>query len=397
MNFYNKKTFVKELQENGFAQPLNLYKGNKSDNLSATTDNKIIRDKVVKMSKNWEKTEGYLKLKNEVNDFVKKYSNTAQAPTQTEMEELFAKFMIDITKRYMEKGDLTSLFATEVTNDMFPESVTLKEFLKYRGNFKEIEMTGDSVSLIEQATGNTSAVLMKPYGIGWKQSLYNLIYNQFYTIAKVNDAVADAYTDLRNSRTIGKIVSTTYTPKMKQAAYTESGATPDYLLWKTLDLAEEKLKDLKLKQTERPINVPSISLLVNSRDVKRIKRVIGGQLDAFGKTAAKAVPALDYIDNIIEYDQGINDGFTVGKETMHFPGVTKGKAYMFVPREYFWILTKRGLTMETSTGSALTLAQQESAWYFIQTQFDDEFFGSSQAGTTLADGYGAIVEITLPV
>ena len=396
MKFYNKSTYVAEMEKNGLTMPLNLYRGGKDSNLATVEDNRIVTNKVVKMSKNWETTEGYLKLKNEVNDFVTKFKNTAQAPTQTEMETLFAKFMIDITKRYMEKGDLTSLIATEVTNDMFPENVSLKSFLKYRGNFKEIQLTGDSVSLIEQATGAIDSISMKAYGIGWKQSLYNLIYNQFYTVAKVNDAVADAYTDIRNSKTIGKIVATTYTAGMEQAAVAApSGETADYYLWKTLDDAESKLRKLKLSQTKRKINIPSISLLINSQDSKRISRVIGG-IDAFGKTAGKNVPALSFISSIIEYDQGINDGFKVGKETLSFPGVTAGKAYMFVPKEYFWILKKRGLTMETSTGSALTLSQQESAWYFIQTQYDDEFFGSSQAGTSLADGYGAIIEITLP-
>jgi len=126
-------------------------------------------------------------------------------------------------------------------------------------------------------------------------------------------------------------------------------------------------------------------------------RVINGQLNAFGKTPARNVEAIDSITNIIEYDRGINDGFYVGKELMSFPGVVKGEAYLFVPREYFWILTKRGLTMETSQGSALNLSQQESGWYYIGGQYDDEFFGSSQVGTTLADGYGAVIKITLPV
>jgi len=396
--FYNKETYLKELAEKGMAMPLNLYRGGKDDNLSAKESTKLdfIKNKVVKMSQNWEQTEGYLKLQNEVNEFVAKYKNTANTPSQEEIDELFAKYMIDITKRYMEKGDLTALIATELTNEAFPENVSLKEFLKYRGNFKEVQLNGDDVPLIQQATGSVNVVTMKAYGLGFAQTLHNLIYNQFYTVAKVNEAVSDAYIDKRNSMTIGKIVATSYGTAQTVAADTTSGATSDVLLYNTLDSAEDALRALKNPQTKRPINVPSVSLLINSRDAKRIKRVIGGQLNAFGKTAGRNVPPLDAVTNIIEYDQGITDGFKVGKETMSFPGVTKGEAYMFVPREYFWILNKRGLTMETSEGSALSLSQQESAWYFIQTQYDDEFFGSSQSGTSLDDGYGAIVKITLP-
>jgi len=81
---------------------------------------------------------------------------------------------------------------------------------------------------------------------------------------------------------------------------------------------------------------------------------------------------------------------------LSFPGVTAGKAYLFVPREYFWVLNKRPLTMETSRGSALQLSTEERAWYRVQSEFSKIFFGSSYPGTSLGAGYGAIVEVTLP-
>lgn len=394
--FYNAKTLVKERVEDGFSMPLNVYTGKKEENLMASVPNKVVED-VVSMTKNWVNSKGYIETKNMVDDFIKnRAKNVANPPTQEEIDKFFTRIQLDITKRYMEKGDLTSLIATEVVNEAFPEDISLKYFLKYRGSFEEIGLTGDSVPLLSQATGLNKTAHIKAYGLGFSQSLKNVLFNTFYEIAKVNDAVSDAYVDFRNYQTIGAIVTTTYTAKMKQAAVTTpSGQTPDYYLYKTLDLAEDTLRKLKDERTDREIDVPAISLLINSHDSKRINRVVNGQLNLFGKTPSANLPALP-ITNIIEYDRGINDGFTVGKKTISVPGVTAGKAYMFVPKEYFWVLVKRGLTMESSTGSALTLSQEDKAWYHIQGAYSELFFGSSVAGTSLADGYGAIVEITLP-
>ena len=200
----------------------------------------------------------------------------------------------------------------------------------------------------------------------------------------------------RNTEIIDKIVLTTYTAKMKQTADTTSGATPDVLLYNTLDAAEDTLRKLKDPLNDRKISVPSIVLLVNSQDTKRINRVINGQLNAFGKTPSRNMPPLGGITSIIEYDHGITDGWTYGKETLSYPGVTAGKAYMMVPKQYLWVLNKRPLTQEISEGDATNFSREKRGWYYVDGVFDKYFFGSSQPGTTLSDGYGAIVEITLP-
>jgi hypothetical protein len=388
MKYYNQATLARERAANKYSVPLCLYGGSKEDNARAVRPNKLIAESAVQMSENWKNSDGYFKAKTEINSFIDKYRNDITTPTVEEIEEFFARIQLDITKRYMEKGDLTSLIATEVTNENFNETVSIKEFLKYVGKFGDMALTGDSVPLIESNTGRLDSVTFNAYGLGFANTLRNVLWNSFYDIAKVNEAVSDAYIDKRNSLTIGAIVDHSYTTAQTVAAVSVSGQTSDENMYDTLDNAEDALRELLDPRTDRKINVPSISLLINSTDKKRISRVIDGQLNAFGKTPARNLPALN-IDSIIEYDRGITDGYTVGKEEISFPGVTAGTAYMFVPKEYFWVLNKRGLTMEMSEGNALTLTKEEKAWYFISTKYDTLFFGEE-------DGYGAIVKITLP-
>lgn len=391
---YNANTLNKEKREMGYALPLNLYKGDKQSNKESIKSEKYIDNKVCAMAENWTHSKGYFKLQNDIKTIQEKYRNDATSVTQAELEAFFGKILMDITKRYMEKPDLTSLIATEVTNEDFPENPNLKWFLKYRGELKEINGTGDSVPLLQTNTGATAVASLKIYGLGFAEVLKDLLYNTFYSIAKVNEAVSDAYIDFRNKQTIGAIVSHSYTSDLKVSAVT-SGATADENMYMTLDKAESTIRKLKDVLTDRPINVPGLSLLINSADKKRISRVIDGQLNAFGKVAGKNLPALAF-SNMIEYDRGINDGFYVGKTQISVPGVTAGKAYLFVPKEYFYVLVKRPLTMETSTGEALTLSQEHKAWYTIQDAWAHPMFGENYQTGVHKTGYGAIIEITLP-
>ncbi len=58
-------------------------------------------------------------------------------------------------------------------------------------------------------------------------------------------------------------------------------------------------------------------------------------------------------------------------------------------------MNKRGLTMETGTGDTLALTGEEMAWYRIFGVYMKDFLGSSYSGTSLSDGYGSVVEVSL--
>ena len=377
-----------------------IFSGNAAENVKGQTEI-IGKELIVPMTNSvWEGSEGHAKLWGEIKDLqaqAKKEmaTNAAQAPSATTLESLLQKVIIDITRRRQESGDLTSLVATEITDFDFPEVITLRELYDYVGEMQEVSGSNDSVPLIEQALGVTDTVSMKILAIGWKDSLKNLLFNKLRDIEKANKAAVNAYVDKRNAATIGTIVSATYHATQKQAADATANATFDALMYNTLRKGIKKVRGLKDPQTKLPIAVPSLTLLCNSADRWDIERVINGQLGSGNGTITGQNMASLPIDTIIEYDHGILDGKTWGKKKLSYPGVTQGKAYLFVPREAFWVAVKRPLTMETGRGSVLQLSTEEKAWYGVQGEHFKQFLGSSYpaAGTT---GEGFIVEITLP-
>ena len=169
-------------------------------------------------------------------------------------------------------------------------------------------------------------------------------------------------------------------------------------MYNTIRKGIKKLRGLKDPQTGRKIVAGQISILDNSVNTWDLQRVIGGQLTTGGANGTLTTQNLQAlpIQNIIEYDQGITDGKTYGKDTLDFPGVTAGKCYLFVPLEYAFVVNKRPLTLETGKGSVLELSTEERAWYRVYAPYLKDFLGSSYAGTALGASFGAILEVTLP-
>ena len=394
----NAEAIAKERLNAGYASPVRIFQGNARENLKAQEPRTIGDQFYVKMgSGRWENSAGFHKLWNEIED-VQKRINAAQSPSASDLEALLGKIFIDITRRAQEAPDLTSRICTELTDLGFPETINMREIYQYRGDFKKIAGTNDSVPLIEQTFGETDTVDLTIRALGWKDSLKNMLYNRIHSMQKVTEAVANADVDKRNELVVGEIVGATYDSSQTQAADATADATYDVRLYNTFRKAIKQLRGLLDYRTERKIAVPTISLLCNSYDTWSIQRVINGALTVGGAAGtlntinAQALP----IGEIIEYDQGINDGFTWGVETLDYPGVTAGTCYIFVPREYSWVMNKRSLTMETGMGSVLQLSTEERAWYRVQAEFLKILLGSSYSGTGLGSGFGAIVELTLP-
>lgn len=325
--------------------------------------------------------------------------NAESAPAAADLEAFFGRFFIDITRRSLESPDLTPYIANETTNLDFPELIYLRDLLKYRGKMGTVKGENDAVSLIEANTGETRTISLAIKAIGWKDSLRNMLFNRFFDMSKVVQAAVDADTDERNAAIIGVLSALTtansFDSSQKMGAVSTSGLSLDEKMYETILGGIKKLRLLKDPQTHRPIAVPSIKWLGNSANTWSIENVLRGQLNGNGSgVRASNRPALP-ISEILEYDRGINDGFTVGMKTLSYPGVTAGKGYLFVPG-IAQVANKRPLTMETGVGSVLELSTEERAWYRVQGTDLVDLLGSTSPGTTLGTGYGFIVEVTLP-
>lgn len=323
-------------------------------------------------------------------------SNAESSPSTADLEAFFGRFYLDVTRRAAEAADLTSYIAREVVNPNFPKLVYKRDLLKYRGVMGEISGENDKPNMIEQNTGELATMGLRIMGLGWKDSLANLLWNEFFTMEQVIQAAADAYIDYRNAKTVGAIVGATFVASQKQAAITTSGLTFDEKVYMTMKAGAKLLRGLLDPQTDREIAVPSIRCLNNSQNTDDIENVIRGQLNGNGSSARTSNRPSLPIDMMLEYDRGINDGFTIGKKLQSFPGVTAGKCYLFVPGVAL-VATKRGLVSESGRGSVLEFSTEERSWYCVQGEDLGDLLGSS-ADTPVggAAGYGAIVEVTLP-
>jgi hypothetical protein len=383
-----------------------IYRGNAKHNLQIDSPSLITlpdynSDRIIVPMSNADyiNSPGYNKLWEEI-DELKMKMNAAQSPTDAEITALIGKMFIDVTRRAQEAGDLTDFFATQINDENANETINLKYLYKYIGYMGLIAGSNDSVNLIEQKLGETDTFNLYIHALGWKDSLKNLLYNKIHDMQKVNQAAVDADTDYRNSQTIGQIVAATFVASQKQAADATSGATYDVKMYNTLRKAVKKLRGLKDPKTDRNIPTPKIFLLCNSADTWSIERVVRGQLTNINDKSTGVLSSLNLqalpISTIVEYDQGITDGFVYGKDTLSFSGVTAGKCYVYVPEEAFWVVNKRGLTLETGVGETLQLSTEERAWYRVDGNYIKDFLGSSYTGTSLGAGYGYIVEVTLP-
>lgn len=334
------------------------------------------------------------RAKNEREENAGKAKNAADAPSTAALEAFFGKYYIDLQRQAKEAGDLTSLIANEVTDFNMDKTVTVRDYEPFRGQMKTVSGVNDAVPLLQQNTGNTDTFSLEIKAVGWKDTLDNLLYNKFWSMDKVVKAAADAYTDAKNAATAGVIIGTTYAASQKQAYTTVAGQTADENRYDALLAGYKKLKGLKDIYTKRSIPVPSVSILCNSADTWALEGIIRGQLNENGGGARGSNRRALPINQIIEFDHGINDGFTIGKELVSLPGCTAGTVYMFVPG-VMMIGNKRPLTMETGMGSPLELSTEERAWYSVFGGFYKQFLGTSFVGSTCGTGYGYIVEVKI--
>ena len=401
MKIYNSDTFAEMRAENAKkVKDVLAFRGSKEANLSCK-DHRQLADRftVAENSDELERLRYRMVNAFKSPDEAGRVLNAESDPGYAAIEAFFGKFYMDVTRRSLESPDLTSLIAREETNLDFSEVINLREILKYRGEMATISGENDAVPLIEQHTGNVDTLSLAIKAVGWKDSLANMLWNRFFTMEKVVQAAVDADVDARNAAIIGVIVALTtanaFVATQKQAADGTASQTIDEHTYNTFLAANKLIRGLKDVQTGRKIQVPSLSVLCNSADTWQIENVIRGQLNGNGSSArASNRPALP-ISSIIEYDHGINDGITLGKKTLSYPGVAAGKCYLLVPGVAL-VANKRPLTMETGLGSVLELSTEERAWYRVQGTYLKDLLGSSYTGTTLGASYGAIVEVSLP-
>lgn len=415
----NADTMLEEKVKNGLTRESKVYLGAARDQASAKVVNvakvsgldaqgaEVEGDAIpfTVKSKGWKNSAERFNLMRD----LKTLQNQAEAervangaPSPTTLATYFAKLFIDVQRQADEMPDYSSRIYTVISREDAQEVTYLRDLIPYSGKEKIISGENDSVPLLEAFLANEVSITLYLKAFGWKNSIKNLLFNPIDQLQRITQAAATINVDSRNNDIIGHIVGLTtasgFKAKQQQAA-DSTGSTYDLKVYNTFRKALKTLATCTHPLTGQALYKlgafqGGAKILCSPVDAWTIERAILGELSSAGGLlqVASALP----ISEIIAYGGGIMDGWTWGKETLSLPGVTAGKAYVFLPNQLGgFVLDKRPQTLEVGSGSVLELSTEERAWYRVNGLYHNWFTGDAESGAN--NGKGCIVEITLPV
>lgn len=325
------------------------------------------------------------------------------APLPADLMTYLEYAFIDLQRLADMKADYSNLIYNVISKPDATDPCKIRSLLPYVGIEKVISGENDTAPLIEEynATGDTVDLDIKAFG--HKTSLRNMIFNPNETLQRVLDAAATILVDNRNNDIIGKFAAmttaTNFKSKLQQAA-DSTGSTFDQKLFLTYKKALKTLAKATHPLTGQVLgDMGALNggarLICNPVDAWDANRVINGELMLAGGVAANFSDLP--IDRIIPYGGGIMNGMKYGEKTLSLPGVTVGKAYLYLPNALSgFVVDKVGQTMQVSPGSALNLSvdAEERGWYRINGVHHKYMLGDALTGAN--NGVGCVVEITLP-
>lgn len=384
-----------------FDKPRDAVVGDNTFGTVVAADGKRFNSMVVVApgSSRWEQSAAYDKLWGEIESKMNSLRtkidarkfNASQFPA--EYYDLINMFRLDLTRRRVEAGDMSSMIAKEIVNPNISRTASVDEFLPFAGAFEEITGRGDKPPMMEHTTGSTGTIRQKLFALGDARTLEDALYNQdIYSTMKVMEAYARAHGAKRNDLTFGAMVGATFTGDQAVSHATTSGFTADELLYVDINAGIEALRALVDPQTKLPIDASRISLVCPYGAERKINRVINGQLDA-SKGKAANYTALNEVVEIIPYR---GDVITVGNRKYTYAGCPAGYIFLFVSganNSPNYVVTKRALTYETGRGDLFSLVREGQVGYFSQAEYNAEFLGGTERG--YADGEGYVVKVAI--
>jgi len=309
------------------------------------------------------------------------------------IQALAGIYTIDLSRQADEYTDYTPVLFHQIVDENVPEAANLRDMAPYVGKEEVITGTGDTVPLMQPSLPEDYIVKQQILGFGDKTNYRQLIFNPFHKTEHIITSAARILADSKNNDSFGAILGATYQDVHKQAADTQ-GATYDLRLWMTLRAGLRKALRLSNKPMQKQNGLFNFEayLLVNPMDLPDIQPVVSGILAGVGGIMETG-QALQF-DGIIPYGGGLNNGAKWGNETLKYPGVPLGKAYVFIKVDTFggYRVIKRNETMDVGEGDIMALTSEKRVWHRIRGLFHDFILPEKIDG----NGYGAVVEITLP-
>ncbi len=311
------------------------------------------------------------------------------SPSPADLMTYLEYVHIDLVRLSEDNADYSSFIYNVISRPDATDPTKLRDLIPYVGKKEVISGENDSVPMIEENNAQGASVNLDFKAFGHKSSIRNLVMNPNATTQRILEAAATIDIDSRNNDIIGHLVGLTYPAKQTQA-FDSTGSTRDEKLYNTVVAAIKKLAALKHPLTGQLLSgigafSGGLRILAHPADAWELERVIRGQLEGKGGTAANRsrLPIAD----IIPYGGGVMNGLTWAGKTLSLPGVALGTAYLYMPNRLAgFVIDKIAQTMETGSGSVLQLSTEERAWYSVNGLHHSFFTGGAETNTDSGEG-----------
>jgi hypothetical protein len=393
MKLYNREEMQKAIV--GHVHHARIYSGTAHENLGARTHT-ILKDIFTTVKGPWKNSkerEDIIGRREKMRKDLQRYENAATGYDGATIQALTGLHLIDIIRQKDDMGDITPTIFIERFDPDTPEFLNLIDYFPYIGKEEVIKGSSDTVPLMQHELPVQYPMKLEIRGFGDKTTIKELIFNPFHKTENLIESAARILADEKNADSLKPILGATYSAAFSQAADT-TGATFDVKLYNTLKKAIIKALGIYNYPTKR-LNGElqhRIYLLINPADLINIQPIVNGALANAGglQQLAGALP----IDGVIPYAGGLNNGMPYGNETLSYPGVEAGTAYVFVRLENFggYRIVKRNETMEVGPGDILGLTTEKRAWHRIRGIFNDWVLPKTES----SKNYGAVIKVTLP-
>ena len=231
-------------------------------------------------------------------------------------------------------------------------------------------------------------MLVKLFGFGDKSTLNEILWSPNYD--QVALSAARIIADERNKILFNPMVGATYDAN-HAVTFATAGGSPDENIYLTVKAAYKKLLGLINPLSGRKIGDGDFetALYVNKADAIDVRPIVEGELAGAGGTriVARALP----IDNFVEYSGGLNNGRKYAGETLQYPGVDAGYAYLAAKTpDGAQLIKKIDWTMEVQPASS-QVKGEEKYWWSAYGVYNDNVLPA----TVSTNYYGAIIKIPL--
>jgi hypothetical protein len=316
-------------------------------------------------------------------------SNAATGYDKETLADFVGWAIIDIMRLAADYADHRSRLYNITIMPEATREVKLRALLPPVGKASPFEGTGDLPPLMEHRLGIMDDVILTSFGFGDVTELHDLLWSPNYSL--IAEGAARIIADEKNALVFKPMIGATYDAAHSVSFATTAGASKDELTYETLQKALDMAYTLMNPLTGRYVYKSDYEsvLFVEKSGEAQVRGVIEGNLRGVGGTRLIGSPLP--IDSIVVYNGGENDGLVYHKETLSYPGVPKGVAYLALKeRAGAQLVEKIDWTLEIDPASN-RINGEKRYYYTVFGVYNENVLPATINGKA----YGAIIKIAL--